>query len=111
MEEDYVCASGPRPLVLHTAAETAPTAEAARAAPRSQLGTYEGREAEEHLVRQECVIRVPVDIAARNCVWHCVGVRQRAAEQPARDRRVDADSSTVSDGRLDADDHANSCAT
>ena len=49
--------------------------------------------------------------AACNCVWHCVGVRQRAAAQPARDRRVDADACTVSDGRLDADDLANSCAT
>ena len=102
--------SGPRPL-LHTAAETAPTAEAARAAPHSQLGPYEGREAEEHLVQQEFAIRVPADLAARNCVWHCVGVRQRAAAQPARDRRVDADACTVSDGRLDADDLANSCAT
>ena len=60
---------------------------------------------------QERVIRVPVDLAARNCVWHFVGVRQRAATQPACDRRVDADACTVSDGRLDADDLANSCAT
>ena len=57
-----MCASAPHPLVLHTAAETAPTAEAARAAPRSQLGPYKGREAEEHLVRQEFAIRVPIDL-------------------------------------------------
>jgi len=44
-------------------------------------------------------------------VEHCIGVRQRAAAQPARDRHVDADCCTVSDGRLDADDLANSCAT
>jgi len=44
-------------------------------------------------------------------VWHFVGVRQRAAAQPARDRRVDANACTVSDGRLDADDLANSNAT